>query len=72
MGNDFNDWLNNPVTQSLMTKLTMVRLNAMEDWAQERFVGVDANDTERKTAKALGAIAIIDQILSLESLEDLA
>lgn len=68
---DFEQWLNEPVTQKLMHKLMTVKMEAMQAWAQEAYVGVDAYDSERKTAKAIGAISIIDQLLGLSNIGDL-
>lgn len=69
---ELKEWLGHPVTQQFHESLRKARQQAQDDWANERMIGRDAYDSERKTAVVIGSIRMIDQILNIKEVEDMA
>lgn len=62
---ELDRWKQDTVTQALMDSLRQARLEAMEAWVDERYMGETATDTERKNAAALGGLRVLADILEV-------
>lgn len=59
------EWAQHPVTQFLLSRLKSAKQETMEAWAQEKFVGETIEKTYGENAKALGGLAVLDQVIDL-------
>ena len=56
------EWARHPVTKEFLAGLEQSRLDALETWAQEGYVKETGELTLQANAKALGGIAVLNQI----------
>lgn len=67
------EWARSPGTQMLLQQLRTSRMDAMEAWAGEAFVGQSAEQGQIQNATAIGGIRVlndlIEQIVELQYTE---
>lgn len=60
---DYLAWTHNPITKAFFQALEDDRRMLMECWAQKKFIGENADQTNFLNAEALAKVSAIDEIL---------
>ena len=67
----FRQWRQQPETDKFFNYLKKMRESTKENWAKRAFEGSDFQTMMLKNAEALGEVAILDDLLHLETFEDM-
>lgn len=62
---EYNDWLQHPVTEIYRSYLSKMRMTIMEDWASGVFTAESAEGTAQKNAVGLGQLQLVEDLLNL-------
>ena len=64
-------WARDPVTQEWLERLRESKQMTLEAWAREAYVGETAERTLQANAKALGGVALLEQLIGeIEELQE--
>ena len=62
---DRNEWAHSAVTQEFLAGLSESKLETMLTWSKEGYTQETAEGTLQANAKALGGVAVLDQVIDL-------
>jgi hypothetical protein len=62
---DRQEWAHSPVTQEFLAGLSESKLETMLTWSREGYTQDTAEGTLQANAKALGGVAVLDQVVEL-------
>lgn len=66
----YQQWRRNPETEAFFKILIDAKQEALETWAAGGYTGQNIEDMALRNAKALGGLAVINQVLSLETFDE--
>jgi hypothetical protein len=62
---EYNDWLQHPVTEKYREYLRKLRVDIMENWASGQYTAESAEGTAQKNAVGLGQLQLVEDLLTL-------
>lgn len=64
---EFKEWREHPVTVQFLKYLSGKREELKENWATGGFTGPSLEETAIRNAGAVGAVSVLDEIISLDA-----